>query len=395
VTQRKRLGLIVNPLAGIGGRVGLKGSDGPEIVRRALELGAVREAPHRAQLALARLTSLRDSLEVITCPGEMGESEARAVGLLPTVLDLPLRAEQQDVPSSLPDGTPLTTAADTVNAARALADRNVDLLLFAGGDGTARNVFDAVGDRLLVVGIPAGVKIHSAVYATTPIAAGDLAALVLGPQGAGIRERQGEVMDIDEDAFRDNRVSARLYGYLRVPYQRTLLQSAKAGSQTADEAALNGIANEVVNDMESGVTYFIGPGTTTRAILDLLALPDTLLGVDVVRDRKLLAADASELDLLRLLEQPGTRAKIIVTAIGGQGHIFGRGNQQFSPRIIRQVGRDNILVIATQSKLLSLEGKPLLVDTGDPDLDRELAGYVKVITGLHERLVYPVRGDTG
>jgi predicted polyphosphate/ATP-dependent NAD kinase len=381
----KRLGLIVNPVAGVGGRVGLKGSDGADIVRRALELGALRESPQRAQLALRRLVSLRDQLEIVTYAGEMGADEARAGGFAVTVAGEPAHAGQ-------------TTAADTEAAARALRDAGVELLLFAGGDGTARNVFDAVGDSLAVLGVPAGVKIHSAVFATTPAAAGDLAALYLQGRREALRLREAEVMDIDEDAFRQGRVSARLYGYLQVPYQRTLVQSAKAGGVAGDAAELAGVAHDVVNDMSPATLYLLGPGTTTRAIVEALGLAKTLLGVDAVRDRELVGADLSEAQVGALLDRygggepdgPAPQARIVSTVIGGQGHIFGRGNQQLSPAVIRRVGTDHVIVVATQTKLLSLGGGPLLVDTGDPALDLELGGYAKVVTGLGERMMYRI-----
>ncbi|MBW2493206.1 MAG: NAD(+)/NADH kinase, partial [Deltaproteobacteria bacterium] len=249
MTSCRQLGLIVNPVAGIGGRVGLKGSDGREIVARALALGAVREAPGRAQLALARLASLRDSIELVTCPGEMGADEARTCGFEPVLIDS--LAQRAAADSRVPE----TTAEDTIEAARAMADRDVDLLLFAGGDGTARNILDAIGDRVPVLGIPAGVKIHSAVYATSPAAAGDLSAHFLDAHASATRLRECEVMDIDEEAFRAGRVSADLYGYLRVPFERALLQSAKMGSVAGDAGTLAGIASDVVNDMRPGALY--------------------------------------------------------------------------------------------------------------------------------------------
>jgi predicted polyphosphate/ATP-dependent NAD kinase len=382
----KRLGLIVNPWAGIGGRVGLKGSDGADVIRKAVELGAARESPHRARLALTRLARIRDRVDLVTCPGEMGEDEARASGFEPRVLE----GAEGTRGLAQPDGGRVTTAEDTERAARAMTDMGVDLLLFAGGDGTARNIHDAVRPDLPVLGIPAGVKIHSAVFANTPAQAGDLAALYLS--GGRVSLREVEVMDIDEEAFRDNRLSARLYGYLTVPFMREMVQSAKAGSPAGDLATMRDIATDIVNSMRPERAYIIGPGTTTRAVMEALGLENTLLGIDVVRGGKLVARDANEDQLLRLIEK--TPATIVVTVIGGQGHVFGRGNQQISPRVIWRVGRKNIVVAAAGSKLLSLGGRPLLVDTGDEELDRELSGYFTVITGLKERIVYQVAGAT-
>jgi predicted polyphosphate/ATP-dependent NAD kinase len=202
------------------------------------------------------------------------------------------------------------------------------------------------------------------------------------------------VMDIDEQAFREGRVSAQLYGYLSVPYERSLVQSAKAGGVAGDTLALADIARDVVNGMRQHVLYLLGPGTTTRAIAEQLGLPKTLLGVDAVCDRRLVGADLSEQQALALVGASDV-TRIVVTVIGGQGHIFGRGNQQLSPSVIRAAGLANVLVIATQTKLLSLEGRPLLVDTGDADLDRQLGGYVKVVTGLTERTMYKVAGEGG
>ncbi len=394
----KKLGLIVNPVAGVGGRVGLKGSDGAEVLRAALERGAVRDAPRRARQALARLARVRDHVEVLTWPGEMGADEARAAGFEPRVLgslegrrsyvDCELERRGEPVAIACVDFV-LTTPADTEQAARDLLAAGVDLILFAGGDGTARNICNAVGDRVPVIGVPAGVKIHSAVYATTPAAAGDVAALYLHERPAGVQLREGEVMDIDEEAFRDDRVSARLYGYLTVPYARGLTQSAKAGGVAGEERALNDVATEVIAEMRPGALYILGPGTTTRTVMVRLGLPKTLLGVDAVRDGELVGADLTEGEILALAAA-APEAHIVVTVIGGQGHIFGRGNQQISPAVIRRVGTDHIIIMATQTKLLSLEGRPLLVDTGDPALDEQLCGYAKVVTALGERTMFKV-----
>lgn len=372
--SRKKLGLIVNPVAGLGGRVGLKGSDGLDVQRRALALGAVPLASDRAAQALERLRPLAGRFDLIACPGEMGEAAARAAGLTPQVI------------GATPPGR--TTAADTRRAAGEMLDLAVDLLLFAGGDGTARDLCRAIGPTPLVLGIPAGVKIHSAVYATRPESAGDLAALYLQDRAAGRRE--AEVMDVDEDAVRQDILTARLYGYLSVPFHRELVQNRKAPSGPGGEAAVDAIACQVVDGMEPGCLYILGPGTTTRAIAARLGLAKTLIGVDVVLDSCLLAADANEAQLLALL--PGRPARIVVTPIGGQGYLFGRGNQQISPAVIRAVGRENVTVVSAPHKVHALEGRPFLVDTGDPAVDRLLSGYLRVITGYGEQIVYRVSG---
>ena len=369
----KKLGVIVNPIAGIGGRVGLKGSDGRELLRKARGLGARPESPMRAAEALKVLSKIKDTIELITYPAEMGEDVCRQAGFSPQVI------------GSIRSGE--TTAEDTHRAAQQMAAQGADLLLFAGGDGTARNIHDAVRNTVPALGIPAGVKIHSAVYAITPRSAGDVARSVL--EGKLMNLREAEVMDIDEAAFRRGVVSAKLYGYLRVPKENRYVQTAKAGGLRTEKEALQGIASEVVDSMDDPACYFIiGPGTTPRTIMEALSLKHTLLGVDVVRDKHLVARDVAEKQLLDLIT--GQHAKILVTAIGGQGHIFGRGNQQLSPSVMREVGREHIIVLATKEKLASLSGRPLLVDTGDEELDRELSGYLRVTVGFGEYVMYKV-----
>ena len=369
----KKLGVIVNPVAGMGGRVGLKGSDGVEILRRARELGARSESPQRTVHALHLLLKLQNQIKIFTYPGEMGEDACRQAGFSPTVI------------GSIDGGQ--TTPEDTVRAARDMAAQGVDLMLFAGGDGTARDIYRAVGEAVPALGIPAGVKIHSAVYAVTPRGAGEVALMFL--EGRLMTIREAEVMDIDEDAFRAGAVKAKLYGYLRVPEENRFVQSVKAGSVLSEKEALQGIASDVVGLMTDSDRYFIiGPGTTTRSIMEALGLKNTLLGVDVVHREEVLASDVSENQLLELLQ--GKKSKIILTIIGGQGHLFGRGNQQLSPRIIREVGRENIVVVATKEKLTALTGKPLLVDTGDEALNEALSGYIRVTTGYADYVMYPV-----
>lgn len=374
LSNQRILGFIVNPVAGLGGRVGLKGSDGLIIQQQARKLGAVPEALDRAAEAMRMLKKSASDLEkIVTYPGEMGENVAVRCGFSPIII------------GDICQGK--TTAADTRRAAHEMLTLGVDLILFAGGDGTARDICEAVGDTVPVIGIPAGVKLHSAVFGVNPVRTGELAALFLRDEIHILRN--AEVMDIDEAAYRQGIVSPRLFGYLRIPYQRRLVQARKSPNPVSEEATLHAIALDVIDHMDENY-YIIGPGTTTRPILTNLGLSKTLIGVDVVCGRKLVIADANETSLLELLENHA--AKVVVTPIGGQGFIFGRGNQQISPKVLRKIGLDNIIVISTPEKILSLGGRPLLVDTGDYEIDKALSRHIKIVTGYGERIVYPVSG---
>ena len=368
----KKLGVIVNPLAGMGGRVGLKGTDGEDIQRICREAGAVPEAPGRAVEALKQLLPATDELEVITYPADMGEHEVRAAGLIPRVI------------GRIDHGR--TTFRDTRQAALDLRNEGADMVLFAGGDGTARDIYASVQDTLVALGIPAGVKIHSAVFATTPRSAGMLARQFLSGKACDLRE--AEVMDIDEAAFREGRVSAELHGYLRIPYEKSLVQCMKAGRTGSEGAHLDVIADCICERMEPGVLYILGSGTTMRAVKNKLSDETTLLGVDVALDHRIIARDLSERRLLALLD--GRPARIVVTIIGGQGYIFGRGNQQISPKVIRRVGRENIIIVATKDKITALTGKPLLVDTGDEDTNQYLSGHMRVVAGYIDEYMFRV-----
>ncbi|MGF1692997.1 ATP-NAD kinase family protein [Photobacterium kagoshimensis] len=364
----KKIGVIVNPIAGIGGRVGLKGSDGEFIQKRALALGAQPEALRRTADALKILHQIDEPFELITCPDQMGELAVKEAGFVPTIIG-------ERCPAN-------TTAADTERAATEMMLRKVDLILFAGGDGTARNIYSVIEQTIPVLGIPAGVKIHSGVYAVNPKGAGQTVVQFLA--GKLSETREAEVMDLDEEAYRQGRVSAKLYGYMKVPANTKRVQSVKVRSHS-EASRLNGISDEVVSSMEPDTLYIIGPGTTTRRIMERLGLNNTLIGVDVICNGKLIANDICEQYLWHLVENKP--AQIVITAIGGQGHILGRGNQQISPRIINKVGIDNIRIVATKEKLLSIYQKRLLVDTGDSALNEALCGFKKVITGYRESTI--------
>ena len=358
--KSKTIGFIVNPVAGMGGAVGLKGTDGKTILNKAKSLGAKPIASERAETFLSQLLPIKQNLRLIVCAGDMGQNEAQECTFAFRVIG---GAKKE------------TTSKDTQDGAKAILAAGVDLLVFCGGDGTARDILKTVGLKVPVLGVPTGVKMHSAIFAVNPQAA---ARVAIGYLWGGLPLREAEVMDVDEQAFRNGRLSAELYGYMLSPYEPNLIQGNKLESPMTENEVRNqaAIAIYIIEEMKQDVVYIIGPGTTTRTIGDLLDEKKNLLGVDLFQNKKIIVNDANEKQILKSIK--GQASKIIVTPIGGQGFIFGRGNQQISSQVIRQVGLDNIVVVATKSKLVKL--KSLRVDTGDSILDKELrAREIKVI----------------
>jgi len=352
------LGFVINPIAGMGGSVALKGTDG-DAYRVAMSKGAVPVALGRAVRALSRLDG---DVGILTASGEMGADALNVLGLTHEVV---WETSEESAPE------------DTRQACSRFLERRTDLIVFCGGDGTARDVLDSVGDQVPVIGVPSGVKMHSAVFANTPEEAGDaIARFVKGETGT----RLAEVMDVDEEAFRNGELRTRLYGYVKVPDLGGLQPPKGAVFGTSDEEQKEAIAEFVVERMEPGTIYVLGPGTSTKAVADRLEQPKTLLGVDVYLDGKAILLDSPEKDLLNVLN--GKRAKLLVTPIGRQGFVFGRGNQQLSPKVIEMIGMDNLLILATPTKLA--ETPVLHSDTGDVDLDKRLGGYRKVLIGYDQ-----------
>jgi predicted polyphosphate/ATP-dependent NAD kinase len=372
ILQEKTIGLIVNPVAGMGGAVGLKGTDGKTILNKAISLGAKPIAPARAKSFLSELSTSERTIRLIVGAGSMGEDETKNCDFTFTILGERKRE---------------TTAEDTREIAKRMADAGANLLVFCGGDGTARDMLKAVGTTLPVLGVPTGVKMHSAVFAVSPQAA---ARVVLRFLMGELPLREAEVMDVDEKAFREGRLSAELYGFVLTPYEPHLIQGNKLASPMTESELRNqaAIAICVIESMQPDVVYILGPGTTTRTVGDLLDVKKTLLGVDLFCNKTIVASDVNEQQILQAIR--GKPAQIIVTPIGGQGFIFGRGNQQISAKVIHQVGLDNIVVVATESKLSSLKGS-LKVDTGDSNLDSAFrARKLRVVTDYKIEYLLPV-----
>ena len=369
-----KLGFIINPIAGIGGSVALKGSDGEGIAAKALSLGAQAKANDRAKLALEILLPYQEQIEIYTANDLMGEDLACSLGFKVNVVYQSL--------------SPETSAQDTENTVLKLLAQKVDLLLFAGGDGTARNVCHMVGDKFPVLGVPAGCKIHSGVYAVTPKAAGRVVEMMVTNQLVTLTD--ADVMDIDESLFRQGIVKAKRFGEMKVPCELRYIQAVKSGGKESDELVLQDIAADVINQMEDEL-FIIGSGSTTAFLMEELGLENTLLGVDLVQHQSLVANDVTEPQLWQHLQDNAENgSKLVITLIGGQGHIFGRGNQQLSPRVIKAIGKENIIIIATKSKLNDLQSRPLIADTGDSELDQMLSGFMTVTTGYNDQVLYPV-----
>jgi len=364
-----RVGFVINPIAGMGGAVGLKGTDGAAVLKEAVDRGAKKVAVHRAITALMALRELDLELSFLTCAGEMGESALKESGFDMEVVHSPGK---------------VTQAEDTIEAARQFLAQKVELVIFVGGDGTARDVVSVLDASTPLIGVPSGVKMHSGVFVNTPQELADL----VHEFGSERATRDAEVMDIDEDSFREGIVLSRLYGLAKVPDDKSHLQPGKQAyhSGSADDEAEE-LGQYLADSMEEDVLYILGPGSTTAAVAKALDQPKTLLGVDVYENRRLLSADCSEADLLRLVSADRP-VRIVVSPIGAQGFVLGRGNQQISPELVKRVGLENFVIVATPSKLAAT---PVLrVDTGDALLDDELRRPTKVVTGYKRRKLVPV-----
>lgn len=369
-----KLALIVNPVAGLGGPAGLKGSDAPDTADIARQRGVQARAAERVADVLAGLKRLSGPIEVLTVSGNMGAQ----------------LCEQMQMPHVVHyQANEMSTPEDTVAAARALQSCQPDLLVFAGGDGTARDICRAVGTALPVLGIPAGVKMHSGVFCVTPRALVSVVESLLTHKLVALTH--AEVRDIDEAAFARGEVRTRHYGELLVPDDQLLVQRVKCSGLPDDVLMLDEIAAYLCEEIEDDTLYVLGSGGTLMHIKQQLGVSQpTLLGVDLWCNGQTLASDVHEQQLFDLL-QAYPNCRLLLSIIGGQGVVLGRGNQQISPRVIRQAGIENIRFVATQEKIKALQGAPLRVDSGDDALDRALSGFHRVLCGYEDELLYEIR----
>jgi predicted polyphosphate/ATP-dependent NAD kinase len=374
----KRVGFVVNPIAGMGGRVGLKGTDGR--AEEALARGAEPVSPVRAGEMLRALRPLKAASEIhwITCRGAMGSALLDAEGYPPSSYEIAAEPPAR------------TSAEDTRAACREFEKRGADLIIFCGGDGTCRDVIDAVDARLPILGVPAGVKMHSGVFGIHPATVATILDAWL--QGY-LRVGDAEVLDVDEEAYRRGEWVVRMYGTAKTLVEPALVQTGKMlFAEVSDDAMKDEIADHVKELVasEPDTLFLLGPGSTVEHVAKRLGVEKTVLGVDALHGGRLVGRDLDEAGILKLLDRY-PKAKLIVSPIGAQGFILGRGNLQLSPAVVRRIGVPNVIVGATPAKL---NATPVLrVDTGDPALDREFAKreYLFVVIGYRTSKLHPIQ----
>lgn len=366
-----RLAVVVNPDAGLGGKLGFKGSDGRAAEARAA--GAQDRAGPRMRICLEKLAELaREPIEILAWDGRMGgewiPGEYTSTG-------------------KTPETTDATSTSEFIKA------HSPDLFLYAGGDGTTRDIVEALGEREIpLVGVPGGVKMHSGCFATTPKAAAEV---VWSFFTGDLMVARTEVMDLDEEVYRKGEWKVRMYGEAFTPASPRWMQGAKEQVQReSEEETLEAMSSHVANLVEENSDLMLvwGSGGTLRQMCKQNGHESTLLGIDIQHAGKMYN-DLNESGLLEIINQHQGEIKLLLSPMGGQGFLIGRGNLQLSPDVLRAIGTDNILGIATPAKLLGLN--ELRIDTGDEDLDAEIRArkYLKVLQGYRTTRVIRVAND--
>jgi len=358
-----RIGFLVNPIAGMGGSVGLKGTDGT-LLDEAVKRGAKPVAPSRALRFLLKLREVRpDNLVLVSAGGVMGCDYVAKVSPSRFIcLEEPRREK--------------TTKGDTIGVVRELLKLDVQAIAFVGGDGTARDVLEACGPSIPIIGIPSGVKVYSSVFAVSPEAASKIVADFCRGEA---KVEVGDVVDVNEEMLCRDILVLKPYGRaLTISSEGLRVSTKELGGLDDVEGIAEYFATEIYKPR---ALYILGPGSTTKAIAARLGVDKTLLGFDAIYNGEPVMKDLTAKDIQELIDRY-KEFYVVLSIIGGQGYLIGRGNQQLTPEILRVVGRERIIIVSTKSKLARL--KRLLIDSGDVEVDRKLSGYYRVITGYGE-----------
>jgi predicted polyphosphate/ATP-dependent NAD kinase len=369
-----KIGLILNPIAGMGGAVGLKGTDGPVILDKARNLGAKPTAKNRCEEFLDELIEFKQKIKIITCPGDMGENILSKYNFKYDVIESPIFDKGKKIFE--------TSRIHTINAANIIKNiEDLKILIFIGGDGTACDILEAINQDIPCLGIPAGVKIYSSVFANNPKVA---SAIIIQFLWDELPLKEAEVLDIDEEQFRKGKLISNLYGHLIIPFEPNYSQYSKMASPNSFDELNNQerIAKRIIENLEENTYYLLGPGTTIRAITDMLNLEKTLLGIDLLLNRKIIGKDLNESQILAIIDEK--KVKIIITPIGHQGFLFGRGNLQFSDKVLKKIGTENIIIVATRYKYNNLARNKMRVDTRNNELDENMRGEYQIIIDYDE-----------
>ncbi|HUR25923.1 MAG TPA: NAD(+)/NADH kinase [Candidatus Thermoplasmatota archaeon] len=364
---RLRVGLVVNPVAGLGGPGAYKGSDGNW--QDALAEGYQPTSPARARRFVQECGA---DLHWVAAPGLLGADYAPGC---------------QVVLAEMKPELGKTTRDDTMRAAAAIRDAKVDLLCFLGGDGTAADVCKAVGDKQACLGVPAGVKITSAVFAHDV----EEAAWLVERLRPGFETILRDVTDLDEVAYRTGHVDIELKGNLRVPMSPAI-QSGKVATST--DTPLEPLIEQLLQEWDADALHLVGAGSVCLAVKDQFWGKPTLLGVDAIQGSRITAIDLDDRQIADLVEKQlaaGGNVRVVLSTIGGQGMLLGRGTQMFRPEVLKKIGWDSLRVVAPPEKLLGL--RALHVDTGDPEFDLTAPKHIRVTTGWNEsRMMRLVHG---
>lgn len=372
--MQPKIGIVINPISGMGGEVGLKGTDGKEILDEARRLGAIPKIQKRAELFLSTLTSLfSKNIEIVTPPGIMGENACK-------IANTPFRCISDEV-FRYPLELYATSNLDTQIAIKEFVQEKVDLIVFFGGDGTARDILEVLGQKTPCLGIPGGVKVYSSVFAADPVTGAELVVQFLKKRANLV---DSEVVDINEQAFRNDSLQINLFGYMKTPHMPMLIQGMKLTSPRTDEEKDNqtAIARTIIEEMKTDKYYIFGPGTTVQTIFELLNEKKTLLGFDILFNKTTVARDVNEKQIYKIVSQNET--ELIISPIGRQGFVFGRGNLQITSEVMRKIKKEHIHIICSRSKLNSLPNGCIRTDIRDPKMDEQLRGFYRVLIDYNE-----------